>query len=699
MSDDKDKKWLDRASAAFSESTTYFDTSIRLQMEEDLRMFNGMHPTGSKYYSDSYKGRSKLFRPKTRSAMRRNEAIAAASFFSSEDVVNVRPNDDNDPQQSAGAAVMKELLQYRLTKTIPWFMTIIGAYQEAMKVGVVCSYQNWQYDEKKKLDRPWVELEPPENIRISPNAKWYDPINTSPYVIRMIPMFVKDVEERMTQIDPKTNQPKWRKYERGDLLSAVNNSDDSIRQTREGNRRSDPKQSSTDITDFTVVWIHENFINIDGEDWVYFTLGSDKMLTDPKPLREVYFHGIRPVVMGICIIETHKVYSSSQANLGKDVQREVNEIANLRIDNVRFAMNKRYFVRRSQNVDLRSLTRNVPSSVTLMNDIEKDVKVVETNDVTASAYQEQDRLNNDFDELMGHFSSSSVNSNRRLNETVGGLELLTDDANQVSEYQLRTFVETWVEPVLRQLMLLEQQYETDKVILKLAGEKASIIKNWNISQIDDALLEQDMTLTVNVGIGATNPSKQVERFVFGMKALREMLGDGIMTRVDTEQVVTELFGKLGYKDGKRFFRIGEDEDMVYSNLMDQIDQLQQALEAKHPPELLKAMVDEIQSKIAERNVNTLKAGVEAQYAAVQAAGAIAMAPEIGEVADQVLANADPGQQYTGFGDNLPPQPTGPITELAYGQKNTSPMSPPVAPQPASPFEGNYQGIETQEPSD
>ena len=35
---------------------------------------------------------------------------------------------------------MKEILQYRLTKTIPWFLTAVASYQEAQAVGVVVSY-------------------------------------------------------------------------------------------------------------------------------------------------------------------------------------------------------------------------------------------------------------------------------------------------------------------------------------------------------------------------------------------------------------------------------------------------------------------------------------------------------------------------------------------------------------------------------
>ena len=114
---------------------------------------------------------------------------------------------------------------------------------------------------------------------------------------------------------------------------------------------------------------------------------------------------------------------------------------------VKFAMNKRYFVKRGKRVDLRSLVRNIPSSVTLMDDPEKDVQVQETQEVTSSAHAEQDPLNLDFDDVAGAVSRSSVQSNRNLNETVGGMNLLTSAANKVENYQLRTWIETRAEPV------------------------------------------------------------------------------------------------------------------------------------------------------------------------------------------------------------------------------------------------------------
>ena len=58
---------------AFTSSTTFFDASIRAAVEAALRQFQGVHPQGSKYYTDVYRARSRLFRPKTRTSVRKND--------------------------------------------------------------------------------------------------------------------------------------------------------------------------------------------------------------------------------------------------------------------------------------------------------------------------------------------------------------------------------------------------------------------------------------------------------------------------------------------------------------------------------------------------------------------------------------------------------------------------------------------------
>ena len=633
--------WLQLAKDAHQSSTSYVDANYRKKWEDGLRMFQSRHPQDSKYLSDAYKHRSKIFRPKSRSLVRKHEAAAAAAFFSNLDVISTAAVNQNDRNQAASADLWKEVINYRLTKTIPWFLTLVGAMQDCMTVGVACSYQYWRYEAKSvmeyetmtdefgnpfigadgqpmlverprmvvKKDQPCIELMPVENIRIDPGASWINPIESSPYVIRLVPMYVCDVKAMMNNLDQKTNAPKWKTLTDGQIKSAMKNDNDSTAQTREQNRQDSKDPGNTAIGDYEIVWVHENFMRVDGEEMVFYTLGTEFMLTDAKPLAEVYFTGDRPIVMGCCVVETHKVMPDSPVMLGEQLQREANEVVNQRLDNVKLVLNKRYIVKRGAQVDIKSLVRNVPGSVTLANDTAGDVREVEFNDVTGSSYQEQDRINVDYDELTGNFSQGSIMTNRKMNETVGGMGMISNAANQITEYTLRTFTETWVEPVLRQLVKMEQKYETDEVILAIAASQAKLIETYGVSEINDELLGQELTLSVNVGMGATNPDQKLGRFMGAMQAYSSV-ATMELPGLDMKEIGKEVFGLAGYRDGGRFMQ-NQEQDAQIKQVIEQAQQM--VAEAKQETAMKQqALAEEVHKALAERaNLEKMAAQIDA----------------------------------------------------------------------------------------
>ena len=221
-------------------------------------------------------------------------------------------------------------------------------------------------------------------------------------------------------------------------------------------------------------------------------------------------------------------------------------------------LNKRYYVKRGSQVDLDALIRNVPGGGVMMNDPEKDVHTVDTRDVTGSSYQEQDRLSVEMDDLVGSFSQTSVQSNKNLNETVGGMDKMSSGAGAVQDYGLRIFFETWVEPTLRQLVRLVQMYETDQVIIGIAAKKAEMWERFGVEEVTDDMLRQDLTVRVNVGVGNTDPQKRVEKLMFAVKNAAGLPKMG--SRLKSSDVADEIFGALGYKDATRFFRNDQEQE-------------------------------------------------------------------------------------------------------------------------------------------
>jgi len=622
--------WVAIARDAYSNSTDYFDANIRKQIEKNLALFQSKHPQGSKYHTDSYKYRSKVFRPKVRAMTRRHEAAAAMAFFGTTDIVSCEPENSDDPDSVIGSKLSKNWLDYRLKNSINWFKLLIGGYQDAMTTGVVISRQEWRYEEENYevdehifgtdnlavldennvplistvtktrpvVDKPDISLVPIENFRFSTGADWTDPVKTSPFLVEIIPMFVGDLKQKMKKsvvkptddqeenlsiedpeqldegiLDLPENQNKtgdqkeWYELSDGEILSALTTGDyDTTRMVRLG-KRMDPLDESYELSLFDIVWVHRNIIKQDGEDMIFYTLGTEFLLSDPVPLTDVFKHG-RPYVMGHCVIESHKNYPSGLPELAQDLVTETNDLANQRLDNIKLILNKRYKAVRGRNTDWKALTNSIPGGVILVDDL-RDIEEESFSDVTGSAYQEQDRINVDFDELVGSFSVGSVQTNRSLNETVGGMSMALDDSNIITEYQLRVFTETWIEPVLQQVLDMGKYYETDEEVLKIIGKELT-------PEVTSELMDHEHKVNIVVGFGASSPQKKIERIATGIKAISE-IAPGIINELNSGEIAKEIFGAMGYRDGARFLvkKAGENvpEDPRVAQMQRQIDEL------------------------------------------------------------------------------------------------------------------------------
>lgn len=619
-----DGYWLSLARSAFDTSTDFLDSNVRQQWDVAMAHQNNEHAPGSKYHSVTYKARSRLFRPKTRTNNQSAEAAFAKAMFSTADLINIEPENDNDPLQRVSADINSLLMQYRLTHSIKWFMTAMGAYQDARVYGVCISYQYWDFhevvedgepdgllataDEPDPLDadnpataeydayldgqnnrpdasgdavvaaddladrlptppappqqvrvlrdKPACDLLPPENVRFEPNADWRDPLNSSPYVVRLVPMYADEARG-------KIEGNGWREHSLSALIAAgtgVGQSDDATRQQRQGQGRTDPAdQSGSERNEFTLVWLHENFIRVGGQDYVYWTCGTSLLLSEPTPIEDVYphlRHGERPMTMGVVTLESHRNYPMAPTNLIAPLQEQSNDISNQRMDNVRLVLNKRYIVKKGSGsgaIDLAALSRSVPGGSVMASNPEADVRVLDTDDVTSSSYQEQDRLDLAIDELTGTFSQQTVQNNRNLNETVGGMEMMNAGASDVTEYAIRLFIETWVEPTLSQLVRLEQFYETDETVLALAKEQSDQYQQFGQDAMLDELLRQELTINVNAGFGKTDPQKRLNSLNQALASVAQVLPDAI-PRLQSDEIIKEVFGNAGYRDGKRFFK-------------------------------------------------------------------------------------------------------------------------------------------------
>jgi hypothetical protein len=635
-----DKAWIDRFKNALKSARDFQTSKLQASWSRNYRAFSNRHFNGSKYETYRYRARSKLFKPKTRAAVRKNDATAAASMFSTEDVVSVTPERASDKLQMSMARFLHEDLNYRLDRSNRWagpnwFLTAIGARQDTQLTGICVSKQFWEYEERTVStyvdvesqtmaldetgmpvidmttgaplmtttiergiqdsieivrDRPMITLIPPEHALIDRTGDWRDPIQEGGFFIAVMPARIDDIEYIIEQqasrnvmgggawrSDVDLSKLRQAKTQRQDNAAAVRRARD------DGMDRYDGAFQGKDNE---TVWLYEVFYRTDGEDWHYWMLGDGILLSDPRPTIESYPEqfGDRPYVRGLGALEAHKTHPMAPVESWQPLQMEINDTTNLTLDAMKMAISPITKIMKGRGVDLKQVQNRGPDSSILVQGMD-DVTFDRAPSPDGNSQLAVNIMSNDMDELAGVFAQGSIQSNRMLNETVGGMQLLSASAGALTEFDLRVWVETWVERVLSQMINLIRHYESDEVVIAVAGDRAGLIENLvagqgNKKPLDPQGQQQDaeeeqnpfeppinvhdvlhnldkaqVSVKVNVGIGALDTTQRMQKFMGGVKITTDLapLLEQQGIQPNGAALLQEAWGLCGYKDGDRFF--------------------------------------------------------------------------------------------------------------------------------------------------
>lgn len=572
---------------AENQASLYIAQVNRRAWSQSYRAFHNEHFVGSKYTRPEWRGRSKLFVPKTRAAVRKDNAAVAASLFNNIDAINCLPGNEADPKQKAAASVMEQLVNYRTDRSsqkgaFPWFLLSMGARQDAVLTGVCASKQYWKQDYRRvgeekvlardedgalrlsvrdryklEIDRPDMLVFPPENYIVDPSAEWTNPAQSAAFFILKYPMQIEEVRAKQNApINP------WNPVPDEALKNSVESGTHdmaAIRRAREmGIDRMDETQTGTH---FQIIWVYESFIRTQDEDYNFYSIGDQYFLTDPRPTRDVYPEqfGERPLALGYGNLESHRIYPMSPAESWQPLQMETNDLRNLMLDATKQNVMPVTKVMRGRQVDLDQVRRRSSGSAILVTS-KDDVTWETPPQIPQTSIAMSRELDLELDDLAGQQNYGSVETNNALGKTLGGLKLAAGAANAVQEFDIRVWIETWVAPALTQIVRLEQYYESDPVVLGIAGAKAQLFEKYGINKIDDDLLEQDVTVRVSVGLGAGDPMQRLQKFQSAASIVAPLLAQtkefqSGQVELDWEALVQEVFGAAGYKDGgQRFFK-------------------------------------------------------------------------------------------------------------------------------------------------
>jgi hypothetical protein len=412
-------------------------------------------------------------------------------------------------------------------------------------------------------DRPDIALFPPENVIFDPNCDWADPAQSAQYLRIAHPMAPDEAWLMVSRAQGEGKKIPFLDTSIDVFRSAASPTSgpsDSIASRVARNQGTDPVMMVSGT--FGRVWLYEWYLRIAGKDYTFWTLGVSRMLSKPVQTADAYPEqgGARPVVIGLGAIEAFRPYPMSPVEAWQPLQLELNDQVNLRLDHLKQCVSPPAMIKRGADVDLKAVQKRGADRIIMITN-QGDVEWAQIPDIPQSAAQQDAQLNSDFDSLAGVMNMGTVQTNRQLNETVGGMNLLAGDASSTSEFDLSVETETWVGPVLNQIMKLEEYYESDETVLAIAGEKARLFERFGMSEITDNLLMAQTSLTIKVGVGAANlPMQRLQKFQMAAQTVGQLLQPFVVAGVikppipNVEEIINTVFGAAGFRDGgDRFF--------------------------------------------------------------------------------------------------------------------------------------------------
>ena len=688
---DRGREWLTQAIQAHDDARRHFQAELSTRVRKAIDHFNNKHASDSKFVAQSYPAqRSRTFRPNTRKLVNKALALGANAFFATSDVVQVEASNKGDKKQGEAAKFRKAVLNPRLANTIPWFLLIGGMIVDAEVTGVAVTRTRWrkQYQsyvtiEKGQLidqedvtaDSAWVELVPIEDFMLHPQCDWTDPVGSSPYIIhrgwRTVDDHMQAIQRRQKDEAAAAERGEefiygipYRNLSRDEIeryaLIGDAGDDSSGERAKRNPGRTDQAQGTVTQPKFGSIRIWHCIFKVDGVDWYFETLNRSVLLSDPVPLSIVqYGYPKRTYHMGSVFLAPGAVYPEGPAGIAAGLQAEINENTNQRIDNIRQQTNVRNLVRRGSSIDLNALMRSVPGGIILTGDPNTDVKPMPQREFGPAVYNEGDRLSVEMDDVTGNFGGASVQTNRALNQTVGGMDLLGENANVMSEFKLRCLSETVIEPTLRTVDDLTSRFETDDEVIEIAladamvdldpEQKAEIEKQFPqpppaeppaegqqaapppedpyVEQREQAtksamkakalrMFRSAVKISVSVGFGNTSPQKRLERLSMALQAV-QAFAPQLMQMADLAEICKEIMGAAGYDMGSKFFpALRGSEDPRIAMLLEQVAMLTQQLEAQAAKEQVKIQVAQIQAQ-TQVQVAQIRAAGPQQIAQIQ----------------------------------------------------------------------------------
>ena len=465
----------EKSEKALTLVTERFDKAKDFRQPREDR-WNSYYKLYRNYIEDKeYPWRSKLFIPYTFSNIETVIPRIIRAIFNEFDDVDV-----NQP--------VEKLLRYARSR-MDLYTKLYSALKDVLIYGTFILKPFWRYETRKRYElRPFANVFGREvgSKKTKIDATFYDDPDCAvvdPYDFYVDPR-AKDIDDALfcvhrietTQEEIKRNKANI--YKNLDKLEEMNSypGDDTVRERTDTTKDYSPRDyvdSFTKKVELLEYWENDRVI----------TLANRQIVLRDE--ENPFWHLQKPFIKGVVCPVPHEFWGIGIVEMTESLQHELNDIRNMRMDNVNIIINRMWVVERSADVEMKD-PMSYPSAVHVTNDI-NGIKMLETQDVTSNAYMEEDRVKFDMQTATGIYDYSKGLAPARK-ETATAVLSLQGEANKRFEGMIELLLRGAMRKLNEYNISLYQQFipgmESQMKEFTIAGdEMPTIIKPEDIAGI------------------------------------------------------------------------------------------------------------------------------------------------------------------------------------------------------------------------
>ena len=488
-------------------------------------------------------GVPRIFIPKTYAQTQRmHEEVLEQLFFDVEEFCSIR-SWKNVPRETL--EIVKALINYRLNDhPIQSYQEVYEASQDAIKnkVGIFKVYPRFKIVKKEgrkfMVDENANEVPPPDTDNIEDLVQFFSPIvECVPYedIFLHFESTWKDYWRNpiVHRVKRSRDYCTKRGYKNVDLIPWAGTfpGTDLIKMQRSLNQGSPFSGAPEDIQEQQYIWVYECWDLQPGK-FGYLESGSFVLggsaerpmalmrgwVKNELPYQFDPTEPIRPpFVVGTAFPEAHGMYGKDLPQVTEGLQKETNARFNSEREASARALRPPVLVNRGANVDLMALMIRKIGGVVQGNDIGpeaiREMEIANPIPISLPGQQRTDQLYTEISSIGPDQMGASQPGSEDQSATASSTQ--STNANKKMNMVIRNFTQTGILPMLRMLLRLEQEYESDTLIEQVTGR----VLGWKFVKDDkgrhvgprpSVVIQGDFDLSANVGTNKQNQLAQLK---------------------------------------------------------------------------------------------------------------------------------------------------------------------------------------------